>query len=506
MSTPKLRLEGTLGQGYVASLRVRLFRHLLNTHLRARQTRQRGHLMLRFLGDLNAVHQWVSLGVSRLVVFTISAPGALIALMWINASLAVTAALSFALTGLAILVAARPLAERHRQARRRRSQIAGNLGEKLTEASVIQAYGRKEPELKRLRRQNRRLMTAMVHRARVLALIRCLPEASRTLTAGALLLAGAMEVASGAATPGDVIAALTLLSMLTTPLNDLARVSDYRRAFLVAREKLASFFSLEPLRPANQVLLALTPGPGRLRFEAMSIADSLTAIDAEAKPGAIIALVGPSGAGKSTLLMSAAGLLRPDKGRVWLDGQDLDTCDPDSFHRVIGFAAADLPLLRGTIESNLRLRCPQATEEELADVIATCDLEAKLRALPQGLKTPITEGGRNLSAGIRQRLCLARALIGNPSLLLLDDIDAEFDPRAHHVLDRILDRHQGTVLLVTHNAARLEQVDVIWHLEDGQLREVGASEKPLGHGGPGEQRSGVTSGDRGPTEAHHALS
>ncbi len=270
----------------------------------------------------------------------------------------------------------------------------------------------------------------MVNRARALALIRCIPEAGATLTAGALLLVGAIEVASGVATPGDVIAALTLLGTLIAPLRDLARVFDYRRAFLVAREKLASFFSLEPLRPTGQALTALKPGPGQLRFDDLSVANALTGVDAEVKPGAIVALVGPSGAGKSTLLMCAAGLLRPDRGRVWLDGQDIDTCDPDSFHRAIGFAAADLPLLRGTIESNLRLRCPQATDEELARVIACCDLEVTLRTLPQGLKTPITEGGRNLSAGIRQRLCLARALIGSPSLLLLDDIDTEFDAGA----------------------------------------------------------------------------
>ena len=477
------RLAERLGQGYVASLRVRLFRHLLNTQPRVRQTRRRGHLMLRFLGDLNAVRQWVSLGVSRLVVLMVSAPGALIALLWLNASLAATAALAFVIIGLAIVISSRPLSACHRQARRRRSQIAGNLGEKLTEASVIQAYGRKEPELKRLRRQNRRLVAAMVHRAQALALIRCIPEAGSALTAGALLLVGAMEVAAGAASPGDVIAALMLLGMLIAPLRDLARVFDYHQGFRVAREKLASFFSLEPLRPMEQVVPALKSGPGHLQFEDLSIADSLTGIDAEVKPGATIALAGASGAGKSTLLMAASGLLRPDQGRVWLDGQDLDACDPDSFHRVIGFAAADLPLLRGTIESNLRLRCPQATDEELARVIAYCELEAALHQLPQGLKTPITEGGRNLSAGIRQRLCLARALIGSPSLLLLDDIDAESDARAGRVLDRILACHPGTVLLATHHRARLERVDLIWHLEDGRLRNVCVPEKRMGRDG-----------------------
>jgi ABC-type multidrug transport system fused ATPase/permease subunit len=458
-----------LGQNYVASLRVRLFRHLVNRRVRGQQGR-RGHLMLRFIGDLNAVRLWVSQGAARLIVFAVSAPCALVALAAIDGLLAASGAVLVIATGLVIAITGRLLTDRHREARRRRSQIAGNLGEKLSEVALIQAFGREAMELKRLRRQNRRLVQAMVVRARAVALIRSVPEAAGIVATGAMLLVGALEVARGTATPGAVLAALTVLGLLVMPLRDLARVVDYRSAFLVARDKLASFFAIPRLRPAGESLPPLTPGRGLLRFDRASVAGILDEIDATIEPGSTVAVVGPTGAGKSTLLLLAAGVISPDGGRVLLDEQDLTAHDPASFHTAIGLAMPELPLMRGTIASNLRLRCPRATDAELIKIAEICGLDDAADQLPHGLATKVMEGGRNLSAGLQQRLCLARAFVGGPSLVLLDKVDADLDAHGRRVLDCLLARRGATVMVATHDAARLSRVDTIWRIESGRLQ------------------------------------
>ena len=143
----------------------------------------------------------------------------------------------------------------------------------------------------------------------------------------------------------------------------------------------------------------------------------------------------------------------------------------------------DLPLLRGTINSNLRYRWRKAPDEEVARVRTLCGINELLAQFPKGEKTRVVEGGVNLSAGQRQRITLARALLGNPILLLLDEVDANLDSQANKIVSRIISEHRGTVLMVTHHLEHIMSADVVWYLEAGHLLEVGSPEELLsGHG------------------------
>jgi ABC-type multidrug transport system fused ATPase/permease subunit len=193
-----------------------------------------------------------------------------------------------------------------------------------------------------------------------------------------------------------------------------------------------------------------------------------------------VALVGPHGAGKSTLLALAARLLDPHAGKILFDGQDLAVHSLESVRRTVGMVSPDMPLLRGTIDKNIRYRWRDAPEAEVARVVALCGVDEILAELPEGARTHVTEGAGNLSVGQRQRLALARALLGNPAVLLLDEADANLDPHASAVLDRVLAEYSGTVLCVTHRPDRLAQADIIWYLEGGRLVEVGTPAELLG--------------------------
>lgn len=468
-----------LGHDYAAAVRLRLFDHLAVVPLRALRSRRMGHLMVRFVGDLTAVRLWVSRGLAPMIVAGIAIPAALAALTLIDGHLALLVTAVLAVVGTVTAALGRPLQRRVRTMRRRRAQLSGNLGEKLQALPAIRTLGRAGRERRRLKKQNRRIRDAATARARLAGLVRGLPEASNTLAAGFVIVLGFEAVAEGTTTPGTLLAALTVLGILAPTLAELARAFDYRQGYTVAREKILKLLALPSLDTGRRTA-ELQVTAGAVQLEQVGVDGSLDEVTARARPRQIVGLIGPNGAGKSTILNAIAGLIIPDRGRILIDGHDLAHCRLGSLSRAIGMVSPDLPLLRGSVDWNLRYRHPDATEEEVLRVIELCQLDALLASLPGGRHAALLEGGRNLSSGMRQRLALARALLGEPRILLLDEVDAELDGEARKVVDALLRRRLATTFMVTHDPRRLATLDAVWHLDGGRLVEVGTPGDVLG--------------------------
>ena len=468
-----------LGQSYAYDVRMSLYNRLTALSPRALQRRSQGGMMLRFVGDLTALRRWVSLGLARLTVALTMAVGALLALSLASWTLALTVGVILTIGFLTAFRLGPRMQKAARESRRRLSRLAGNINEKVASIAVVQVFGQMKRERRRIARQSRRLETAMVNRAVIAGQLRGVTEATTALASAAALLVGASEVAAGRATPGTVVAAMTIVGFLVSPLRDLGRLQEYWHNSRVALQKIKQFLATPALITELPDAPDLIPGPGQLVFDAVSIEGALSEFRAIAEPGQVVALVGPNGAGKSTLLTLAARLIDPDNGAIYLDGQDLSQHSLASIRRTIGMAGPELPLLRGTVGKNLRYRCQDASAEEIARVWRLCGIDQVLAELPAGEDTRVSEGGVGLSAGQRQRIALARAILGNPSVLLLDEVDANLDAQATAVVDRVLSEHPGTVLLITHRIERLAAADVIWHLESGRLVEVGPAEAVL---------------------------
>ncbi len=472
-----------MGQDYVDQVRMQLFDSLRNSAVRTTQKRSRGGVMLRFIGDLTVFRRWVSLGMARLIVGGVSITGATFALSFVNGILALAAGAMLLAGSVVVLAQGKRMQAAVREARHRRARLAANINEKISALAVVQVFGRSEKERKRVANQSRHLKEAMVDQARVTGRLRGITEATAALTAGTVLILGALEAIAGQITPGTVVAAMSIVGLLTPPLRDLGRVYEYWQGTIVARQKLLEFINTPaPFQelPGTQDLL---PGPGRLEFRELSL-DGLHAFSAVAEPRQTIAIVGPNGAGKSTLLLAATRLIQPESGAILLDGQDLAAYSLTSVHRAVSMASPDLPLMRGTVEDNLRYRWQQAPDEEITKISAFCALDELIKALPNGMKTRINDAGVNLSLGQRQRIALARALLGEPAVLLLDEADANLDPQAGAVLRRILEEYHGTILLVTHRLEYAAKADVIWHLQDGRLIDSGPARELLNRDGP----------------------
>ncbi|MBX3615679.1 ABC transporter ATP-binding protein [Nitrosomonas sp.] len=485
----------SMGQHYAAEVRVSLYDCLSALTPRILQKRSRGSVSLRFVGDMTSLRRWISLGLARLSVAGVSTVSALILLGIIHWQLALTVTASLAAGAWLTYLFGKRMRAAAIESRRRLCNLAANVNEKVASIAVVQVFGQVDRERQRLVRQGQCLQESMIARARVAGQILGVTEFSVAMTSAMTLLAGMFAISAGTASVGAVMAAISIVGILLPPLRDLGRVQEYWHSASIARERIQEFLNSPSLTSQADNAPDLIKGSGRLEFDAVSVTGGANKFSAVAEPGKVVAIVGPNGAGKSTLLSLAARLMDPQEGRVMLDGQNLAEHNLDSIRRAIAMVSPDLPLLRGTIDRNLRYRWRRAPDKEVARVRRLCGIDELLAQLPKGDKTRVTEGGLSLSLGQRQKIALARALLGTPALLLLDEADANLDQRASKVLDEILAEFQGTVLMVTHQPRHLMAADVIWYVVAGQLLEAGPPAEVLSGNGPTARFFGI----------HHAI-
>ncbi|MDJ0850294.1 MAG: ABC transporter ATP-binding protein [Myxococcota bacterium] len=473
-----------VGQDYIFRVRLALFDHLSALSPRVIHRRSRGGILMRFINDLAALRQWVSLGLARLLVAGILTVGTLSVLAFLNVPLALTVGGVIVFGSLVAFALGRPMERVVRDSRRRRARLAANVTEKVSAMAAVQVHGQTHRERRRIERQGVQLRDSMIGRARIVGALRGLAEGTTAIATAAALLVGAHQVASGLASPGTVVAALAIVGILVPQVRALGRVWEYWHGAKVSRQKIEEFLAVPTLVSEQEGARSLPSGSGRLVVDDVSVAGCLSGVSAAAEAGQRVAVVGPNGAGKSSLLGLAARLLDPDQGRVSLDGQDLHDTKMSSLRSAVGLISPDAPLLRGTLRRNLCYRAPRASRKDLRRVMRLCRVDEICEELPDGLETLLTEGAANLSVGQRQRVALARTLLGKPRILLLDEADVNLDPAARKALDKALRRFEGTIVMVTHDVDRVRKVDTVWHLEGGRLVECGPPQELLGGQGP----------------------
>lgn len=464
------RYAEQLGQSYVEALRGQLFAHLLSLSPRVLQARHRGGLTLRFIGDMGALRRWISLGLARLIVTGMSASGVLIVLalesFWLAAALAVSL-----LTGVAgAWWIGRGLHSRTRESRRRTSRLAAFVNERLTGIGSIHAYGQQGRERRRLARQLARVREASVARMAWAGLTRGVAESGALLAYLAVLLVGAMEVMAGKASVGMVVAAMTTVGVLMPQLRSLGRVLEYWHGFQVSARKIDDVFALRGRIRQLPDARRLERPEGVIVLDALSLDGSVKNASVRIPAGARVAVVGDNGSGKSTLLAALVRLVSPAHGHITLDNIDLTQIRLRDLRQQIALVSHDLPLLRGTVDYNLTYGCRRPDPQWQSQVEQWCGIEAMLAQWPQGRRQRVTEGGGNLSAGQRVRIMLARALLGAPRVILLDEIEGALDAQGQTLFDAMLGAYPGTVVWVSHDARRLEQADLVLRIgADGSL-------------------------------------
>lgn len=289
-----------------------------------------------------------------------------------------------------------------------------------------------------------------------------------------VLMAGCWMLFTDRLTTGELVGFYGALALLNTQITLLLNGVP---TLVGADDTLASIHRLlvQPAPPIYTGTRAHTLG-GHIELQQVSFAYEperpvLRGIDLVIAPGELAALVGPSGEGKTTLMQIVLGLLRPDTGRVLVDGIALDELDVVHLRRQVGVVSQDVLLINGSIEDNIRLERPDATRAQIERAAGLAHLDEFIATLPAGYATPVGEGGTRLSGGQRQRLALARALVREPKLLLLDEPTHGLDPRAAAEVMRTLHSLHGlcSTLIITHDLALIRRADRVHVLSGGRL-------------------------------------
>ncbi len=458
-----------VGQDYVGALRITLFKHLSQVSARDIAQRRSGALSLRFVGDLAAVRNWVSLGLARMISSLIVLPLATLALFLLNPVLGAAAAGPIALGMIAMGVAGPRLGPAHRRLRSRRARLAADMSERVPHAPELRLLGRVTTETRLILKRTENLIDAALERVRGTALLRAIPDAVAGIAAALVFLAALTSDTTGAEAAG----ALAAVALMIQPLRDLASVWDRHRGWKVAREKCANLLCVPRLaRRSGNAAPELENIPQSLSFNGAG-AGALSPIDATVPPGRKIALVGPNGAGKSTLLSLAAGLEQPEQGEVLLAGRRTIELSASERRRLISFVGTRSPILAGSLRRALTMgvdgRCDDEVVLRRAESFGLGNVIERLG----GLSGKVAEAGRNLSAGEIRRVLLTRAALSGSSLMLLDEPDDALDQHGPALVERLVFDSPATALVITHNKAIAARMDEVWVIEDGQLMAKG---------------------------------
>ncbi|WP_210506495.1 ABC transporter ATP-binding protein [Naasia sp. SYSU D00057] len=461
-----------IGYRIVRDLRMRMYGHLQGMTPRQMMGRARGGLLLRFLGDLSMTRLWISRGILGGINAGIVIVGSLTVLSLFNAWMTAGIVAVLCVGAAASLSVGRAMRQATRVMRLRRSLVMSNLDEQINAHSVVQVFGRLGGEYSRLSRQNDALTAALIRVAVLRGRLRGLSSAFAMIAVAAVLVTGLLETRRGAATVGLVVAFVVVARQLAGPVRRLGLAHDYWHRAQVSQGKIREY-----LRSSSRHLDDVSQGSlrvrrGEIRFESVSVPGALNDFTLTVEPGELVAITGPGGAGKSTVLNLVARLVEPASGSITVDGQPLDQVSIRSVARHIGVLAPELPLMRGSLRRNLTYRDPDAPPEEVERIVDSTGLRDVVDGLPQGLDAWLTERGNNLSFSQRQHIAFGRAVMGDPQILLLDEPTLGLAPSAKEAVHRVIARHQGTILVATHDPDEIALADRVVVLKDGMVAAV----------------------------------
>lgn len=450
-----------LGQSYVRDLRLCLFDHLSRIPPGRLRRIRHGNLSLRFVGDMSALRFWASRGLARVWVAGAMVAGVLAALCLLDVRFALAVATVFAGGAAMMRVGAKALDASVRIARKRRGRFAASINEQLLRLPMIQAYAQRNAERAHIVERSRRLWNASLALARSSGFM----IAASAVTAGLATVAVALIAwREPAHSRGTMLAAVLLVSLLGTPLHRLGRVFELWRSARVSREKLEGLLRLGPTAKNVVAALPLPKGRGELEFRAFSMPGLFGPIDGRVRAGGRVLIESERHEAASALLWSIPRLTEGGEGSIRIDGQDIVVTTLGSLRRAAVLISAELPPIRGTLRENLCYRTPQADADAIERVVDLCGLREVVSELPQGLDTPLGDGGRRLPASMRWRLCWARALLGRPRILLIEDVDAQMQGENREAFLNMLAHFDGSVVMSGRGEAASQPGTVVWRL------------------------------------------
>ena len=483
-----LQLYTTAKVGHRITWRLRgeLFAHLQRLSLAFHRDSRSGELLTKVAGDTNLLRDMFSDWALTLGRHALTLVAMLSVMFLLNWQLALVVAATLPPLLGVIFVLNRRVKASVREQRKHEGLMATRLNEVLSSIALVQAFGRHTYEEDRFSREIEANYESGMRTTRTTgAIVKAIAVISAAGTAITVLL-GAHEVLAGRLTPGELLVFITYVTSLYKPVRDLGRLSAKFSRASVSAQRVAEILDHEPDIADAPDALELKRPAGEIVFENVSFGYGagrpvLDSLSLRIAAGERVALVGPSGAGKSTLLNLLLRLYEPTAGRVLIDGIDIRRFTRDSLRREIGIVLQDNILFGVSVRENIAYGRPDAPLDAIEAAARSARAHEFIVDLPEGYDTEIGERGATLSGGQRQRLCLARALVKEPAILVMDEPTASIDAVSARLINEAVARvHRNrTLIVISHEYSDMASYDRILVLQNGRLVESGAHEALL---------------------------
>ncbi len=473
-------LSSRIGHELVYRLRGELFSHLqqlsLSFHARART----GELLTKVVNDTAALKDVFAESALNLASHLLTVVGMFAVMFVLNWRLALVALASFPVVCYALVTLYRRIKFSTRRQRAREGAVASRIHDALSALHLVRAFARERHEQERFELESSHLLEEGVSAARMEAAATRAIEIISAAGLCSVVLVGAMQVIAGRMLPGDVLIFTAYLNSMYKPLRLLARISTQYSKAMASAERITEIFAIEPETKDDHHGLCAYSLRGEIIFKNVSFdygdgKGVLRDVSFAIEPGQRVALVGASGAGKSTIASLLLRFYEPQAGEILIDGVEIRQYERESLRRQIGVVLQDSILFGASIRENIAYGKPHANDQEIEAAARDAHAHEFIIELTDGYETIIGERGSTLSGGQRQRLCLARALLKRPSVLLLDEptsaVDAEFSALIQQTVSRLL--AGKTMLVISHQFAGIENFDQILVLKNGSIIERG---------------------------------
>ncbi len=480
-----------LGQETVFDMREALYRKVHDLGLDYHGKKRTGDTITRVTGDVKEVRSLlvdsiVEVGSSFFILI-----GMLFVMMWMSPQLTLLALLSVPFLFLAVKLYRGALVERMRVVRTKEGAIASVIQEAVTGIRAVKIFGREDDELERFRTESEESLRASVDSSLIEAKFSIVLGVVGGVGTALVLYLGALQVLSGALSVGQLTVFVAYLGLFLSPLWALSRQANQIGKSLVSGERIVELLNAEPSVKESPDAYPAPSFEGRVTFEDVHFAyedeagEVLRGMDLDVEAGSRVALVGLSGAGKTTVTSLIARLYDPRSGGVLVDGEDIRRFTLRSLRDQVTFVPQEPMLFRATVAENIAYGRPGATREEVERAAELAGADGFIRGLPEGYETLLSERGESLSGGQRQRISIARAMLRESPILILDEPQSGLDAEAAGVVEthwRALTEGR-TTFVIAHELRLVRNVDRILVIEDGRVAEAGTHEELLSSSG-----------------------